>query len=143
MALCAGVSCMYLHFFCFLCVCFCVSTGVHTGVFFCVMCTCVLCRTWALSVSRSCPSCQISGIYKSRQWKTDQQASSCQTSILPMASRDSLQHALLIPMLLQTTFSVAFHWFFLACWGCATTGIMGMVMSKELHVSSGVQLCSL
>lgn len=53
----------------------------------------------------------LSGIYKSRQWKTDHQASSCHTSILPRVSKDSLQHALLTPMLLQTKFSAAFLWF--------------------------------
>lgn len=104
---------MYLHFFLY--VCGCVFACVSTDVFF--LCCVHFCRSQALSASMSCPPCQTSGIYKSRQWKTDHQASSCHTSILPRASKDSLQHALLIPMLLQTRFSAAFHWFFVACWG--------------------------
>ena len=106
---------MYLHFFCvWVCVFLCKKVCS-----FCVTCKCVRCRTWALSVSRSCRSCQISGIYKSWQWKTDHQASSCHTSILPRASKDSLQHALLIPMLLQTKLSVSFHWFYCCILGAA------------------------
>lgn len=107
-------------------VCICTSfllcgfARVNRCVLFVVPRTCVFCRTWALSVSRSCPPCQISGIYKSRQWKTDHQASSCHTSILPRASKDSHQHALLIPMLLQTKFSAACHWFILGCCGRAS-----------------------
>lgn len=58
------------------------------------------------------PPCHVSGIYKFQQWKTDHRASRCHISILPRASKDSLQHALLIPMLLQTKLSAAFRWLF-------------------------------
>lgn len=104
---------------------------------FCAACTCMLCCTWVvLSVSRRCPPCQISGIYKSRQWKTDHRASSCHTSILPRASKDSLQHALLIPLLLQTKFSAAFHWFFPLCAaGVHQRGSIGVAKSAALYVS--------
>ncbi len=112
-------------------------------VLFVVTRTCVFCRTRALSVSRSCPPCQISGIYKSRQWKTDHRASSCHTSILPRASTDSLQHVLLIPVLLPTKFSAALHWFVLALCGRASVGGVGVLTSAELRVSTEVQLCSL
>lgn len=137
-ALCAGVS-LYLHVFLSVCFCSC----EHKCVLFVLPCTCVLWRAWALSVSRSCPPCQNSGIYKSRQWKTDHQASSCRTSILPKASKDSLQHALLIPMLLQTKFSAAFPWFILACCGVCVSGRHGCGNDCRVDVSSEIQLCCL
>lgn len=65
------------------------------------------------------PPCHVSGIYKFQQWKTDHRASRCHISILPRASKDSLQHALLIPMLLQTKLSAAFRWLF----SCVLVGV--------------------
>lgn len=63
----------------------------------CVPCTSVPSVRRALSVSRSCRPCQISGIYESWQWKTDHQASRCRTSIPAQALKQSLWRALLIP----------------------------------------------
>lgn len=142
LALCGGVSCIYTSSLCLdldvlllrewaqACSFLCVS---HAHAVFVVHGHSIVC------IQELSP-CQVSGIYKSRQWKTDHQDSSCRSSILPRASKDSLQHALLIPTLLQTKISAAFYWFFLVCWGCSSAGSLGVVMSAELHESSGEQL---
>lgn len=118
------------------CVCVCVFTRLSTSVLLFCYCTCRLCRRWALFVSRSCPPRQVSGIYKPRQWKTDHRASSCHTSIPPKASEDSLQHALLFPGPLPTTFPAA-RWF---CLTCVSLLQRDVITAAELCLSSEVQL---
>lgn len=90
-SLCAGVflPCIYTSFRP------CVFSASAGALFFCPACTCVLCPTRSPSVCIREPSSprQIPGIHTSWQWKTDNQASSCHTSIPPRAPRDSLQHA--------------------------------------------------
>lgn len=92
----------------------------------------------------SVPLCRISGVVESEQWKTDLQASSCHSSVLPTAFLRKKKTKLFspIPQCSWNHISAAFPWFSAHMLRACISGkqTAGLVVSAEFQVPAGERL---